>query len=42
VRSVTSGRLESRSVSGFRLEASWLWQGPLPGTLDCLRAVLEL
>ena len=31
------GRLESTAVPGFRIEADWLWQRPLPSEFECLR-----
>ena len=37
-----SGRLESHAVPGFWMEVSWLWAEPRPGTLECLRAILDL
>jgi Uma2 family endonuclease len=36
----TTGRLASRALPGFWLEAAWLWQEPLPKTLACLREIL--
>jgi Uma2 family endonuclease len=35
-----SGRLSSLVLPGFWIEASWLWQDPLPSTLACLRQIL--
>lgn len=37
---LTSGRLDSTVLTGFRLEVSWLWRDELPSTLDCLRDIL--
>ena len=37
-----SGRLESKAVHGFWIEVSWLWAEPLPGALQCLRAISPL
>jgi Uma2 family endonuclease len=39
-RLVTVGRVESRVVPGFWIEASWLWLDELPSTVDCLRQLL--
>ncbi|HSB60620.1 MAG TPA: hypothetical protein VLI67_02800 [Vicinamibacteria bacterium] len=39
-RSLTSGRLESAAVAGFRLDAEWLWRRPLPSTVACFRQIL--
>ncbi len=36
----TKGRVASTAISGFWLEASWLWQEPLPVELDCLQRIL--
>ena len=35
------GRVASTAVAGFWLEASWLWQEPLPAELDCLQRILR-
>ncbi len=35
-----SGRLDSATVPGFWIEASWLWREDLPSTLGCLREIL--
>ncbi len=40
--SLTSGRLDSRVLSGFWIEASWLWRDELPSTLACLQEILRL
>lgn len=37
---VSSCRLESRIISGFWIEVSWLWQEELPTTMECLRKIL--
>jgi Uma2 family endonuclease len=37
----SSGRGQSEALAGFWMEASWLWQDPLPDELDCLQAILE-
>ena len=34
------GRLESVAVPGFWIDVAWLWQDPLPNTLDCLQQIL--
>jgi Uma2 family endonuclease len=34
------GRVESRVIPGFWIDASWLWQDELPDALDCLREIL--
>jgi Uma2 family endonuclease len=39
-RSVTAGRVESRVLPGFWVEASWFWREPLPSTIVCLREIL--
>ena len=36
----TGGKLESRSIAGFWMEAEWLWLDPLPSQLDCLNQIL--
>ncbi|MFQ5794294.1 MAG: Uma2 family endonuclease [Candidatus Bipolaricaulia bacterium] len=40
VERVTSGKVESRSVSGFWVEASWLFQDPLPSVAECFRELI--
>ncbi len=42
-RSITrsKGILHCSVIPGFWLDVTWLWQEPLPGTLECLRAILE-
>jgi len=32
-----AGRLLSETIPGFWLKPEWLWQEPLPRTMDCLR-----
>jgi len=39
-RRLTTGRLTSRVVPGFWIDAGWLWQEPMPSSLACLRDVL--
>ncbi|MBI2900082.1 MAG: Uma2 family endonuclease [Planctomycetes bacterium] len=39
-RTLAEGRIESRIVSGFWIETSWLWQRPLPKVGPCLREIL--
>jgi Uma2 family endonuclease len=39
-RTVAEGRVESRVLDGFWIEASWLWAEELPSTLECLRQIL--
>ncbi len=39
-RRIASGRLESKAVPGFWIDADWLWQDELPSTLGCLRQIL--
>jgi Uma2 family endonuclease len=34
------GRVESKIIPGFWVEADWLWQDELPGGLDCLGNIL--
>jgi Uma2 family endonuclease len=36
----TAGRIESKVIPGFWIDASWLWQDELPDELDCLREIL--
>jgi Uma2 family endonuclease len=36
----SEGRLPSTVVPGFWIEVDWLWSGPLPSTLACLRGIL--
>lgn len=38
---LSSGRLESKVLSGFWIEVSWLWQEELPSTLVCLREIMQ-
>jgi Uma2 family endonuclease len=38
---LSSGRLESKVLSGFWIEVSWLWQEELPSTLACLREIMQ-
>ena len=38
---LSSGRLSSSVIPGFWIEVSWLWQGKLPSTLECLRSMLD-
>jgi Uma2 family endonuclease len=37
---LSAGRLASTVLPGFWIEASWLWQEPLPASLACLRQIL--
>lgn len=39
-RAVTSGRVGSRVLPGFWVEASWFWGEELPSTIACLREIL--
>lgn len=41
VKTLHDGRLASTIVPGFWIEAGWLWQEPLPSTVDCLDAILD-
>lgn len=34
------GRVVSRAVPGFWIEAGWLWVDPLPNVMTCLREIL--
>ncbi|MBI2899511.1 MAG: Uma2 family endonuclease [Planctomycetes bacterium] len=34
----TSGTLESSALSGFRIQAEWLWTDPLPSEIECAGA----
>jgi Uma2 family endonuclease len=36
----TRGRVASAAIPGFWLDASWLWQEPLPPELECLDQIL--
>jgi Uma2 family endonuclease len=38
---VSRGRVESTTVSGFWLDAAWLWADPPPKLLHCLRTNLK-
>jgi Uma2 family endonuclease len=38
---VSRGRISSTVVTGFWLEAAWLWSQPLPDEWDCLRKILK-
>jgi Uma2 family endonuclease len=37
---LSTGRLASRVVPGFWIEAGWLWRKELPSTMACLREIL--
>jgi Uma2 family endonuclease len=39
-RDVTAGRLHSAVFPWFWIDASWLWQKPLPPVLGCVRQIL--
>ncbi len=39
-RTAASGRVDSSVVTGFWIDADWLWQDPLPSTFACLRLIL--
>jgi len=39
-RRLATGRLTSRVVPGFWIDAGWLWQERLPSTVACLREIL--
>ena len=39
-KELSSGKLDSQVISGFWIEASWLWQEKLPSTLRCIREIL--
>jgi Uma2 family endonuclease len=39
-QTLAAGRLRSTAVPGFWIDVEWLWQQPLPPTLDCLRQIL--
>jgi Uma2 family endonuclease len=34
------GRVESKVIKGFWIEAEWLWTDPLPNEMQCLRDIL--
>ncbi len=36
----SAGRLDSTGLPDFWIDVSWLWQDPLPGSLDCLKQIL--
>jgi Uma2 family endonuclease len=36
----TAGRVASKVVPGFWIDASWLWANPLPAVLACVRQIL--
>ena len=38
---ITTGRTTSTVLTGFWVDAAWLWTDPLPKRLRCLRAILE-
>jgi len=38
---ITSGRVESEEISGFFIEAEWLWEKALPSPLSCLQEILK-
>jgi Uma2 family endonuclease len=35
------GKLKSSTITGFGIEAEWLWQDPLPTHLNCLNQILS-
>jgi len=35
------GKVASRVLAGFWIDAGWLWSDPLPDVLDCLQAILK-
>jgi Uma2 family endonuclease len=37
---ITSGRVHSEVLTGFWLDADWLWSDPLPDELECLEKIL--
>ena len=37
----SSGRVESQAVPGFWIDAGWLWDDPLPGSMECLGRILQ-
>ncbi len=37
----TRGRVSSRVIPGFWIDAAWLWAAPLPEEWDCLNRILE-
>ncbi len=39
-KTVTTGKLASAVAPGFWVDVSWLWQEPLPNTMQCLREIL--
>ena len=39
-RTLNAGRLDSTVLPGFWIEVGWLWQEPLPPTVQSLRAIL--
>jgi Uma2 family endonuclease len=41
VERLSSGRVESRAVPGFWVEAGWLFQDPLPPVAECLNEVFR-
>jgi len=38
---VTTGEVASGVIKGFWIDASWLWQEPLPNVMACLRQILS-
>jgi Uma2 family endonuclease len=36
---LTSGRFESRVLTGLAVAVDWLWSDPLPNPLECLRSI---
>ncbi len=38
-KTFSSGRLESRVLSGFWIQVEWLWQDELPSTFSCLQEI---
>lgn len=40
-QSVQEGKIESRVLKGFWLEAGWLWREPLPKVMTCLSQLLR-
>lgn len=39
-RKIHTGRVESKVIKGFWIEAEWLWTDPLPNEMQCLRDIL--
>ncbi len=40
-KNIQKGSFTSAVLKGFSLQASWLWEEPLPSVTDCIEKILE-